>query len=125
MNKSNLFVLNFSKLIIIQKKFMFGVHHNPKRQIFYIKLNNYERATLLYKKNDNILDMKSINVPEKFENRGIARLLTEAAFTYAIVNNYYLILTCKYMQRTYEKIKTPELEERVIGPSNFLKAPEV
>ncbi|XP_044584329.1 protein NATD1-like [Cotesia glomerata] len=120
MNTSTLFISHFSR-IIIQTRCLFGVHHNPKRQIFYIKLNNNERATLLYKKNDNILDIKSVYVPEEFENRGIARLLAEAAFTYAIKENFNLILTCKYTQRVYEKIKSPELEDRVIGPLNLLK----
>ncbi|XP_011313825.1 protein NATD1 [Fopius arisanus] len=64
--------------------------------------------------------MRSISVPEDYQGRGLARILAEAALTYAIVNDYRIILTCKYMQKFYLSTKTRDLEERVIGPYHLL-----
>lgn len=47
-------------------------------------------------------------------------LSTQTAFTYAIVNNYYLFLTCSYTQKYYLANKNEGLEQRVIGPKNVL-----
>lgn len=48
----------------------------------------------------------------------------QAAFTYAIVNDYYMLLSCEYMQKLYRATRSPELEERVIGPSHILDSIE-
>ncbi|XP_043289172.1 protein NATD1 isoform X2 [Venturia canescens] len=66
--------------------------------------------------------MQAINVPSHHQGRGLARLLAEAALTYAIVNDYYMLLNCEYMQKFYLATKSPELEERVIGPKHILEA---
>lgn len=44
--------------------------------------------------------------------------------TYVIVNDYYMLLNCEYMQKFYLATKTPELEERVVGPKHLLEAGE-
>ncbi|XP_015127810.1 protein NATD1-like [Diachasma alloeum] len=113
-------ILKHFTLNIIHIRSVYGVFHNPNRRIFYVKLNNNDRAVLLYKKDNNTLDMRSINVPTEYQGRGLARILAEAALTYAIVHDYRIILTCKYMQNFYLATKNRELEERVIGPSNLL-----
>lgn len=106
-----------------------------------------EQAVLYYKLNGQVMDLKAINVPSKFKGRGIARLLTEVikhvsiasflicrrvltccivfqtAFTYAIVNDYYLYLTCTYAQKYYLANKNKALEQRIVGPEHILNAP--
>ncbi|XP_023288127.1 uncharacterized protein LOC105701767 isoform X2 [Orussus abietinus] len=67
--------------------------------------------------------MYTINVPSQHTGEGVARRLAEAAFTYAIVNNYYMYLTCEYLQKYYLATKTVELEELIIGPSHILEGP--
>ncbi|XP_034188019.1 protein NATD1 [Osmia lignaria lignaria] len=100
------------------------VYHNEKRGLFYIKLDDNSRAVLQYKSDGKILDMQAINVPYKYTGQGIARLLAETAFTYAIVNYYYLYLTCDYLQKYYLAIKNSDLEELIIGPKHILEGPD-
>lgn len=47
-----------------------------------------EKAVLLYKKNDNILDIQSVNVPIQYQRQGIGRLLAEVKIKIKI---YYII----------------------------------
>ncbi|CAK9823529.1 Protein lifeguard 1 [Anthophora retusa] len=82
------------------------------------------RAVLQYKAEGRVLDMQVINVPYRYTGQGFARLLAETAFTYAIVNYYYMYLTCEYMQKYYLAIKTPELEELIVGPPHILEGPD-
>lgn len=71
-----------------------------------------------------VLDMQGINVPYQYSGKGLARLLAETAFTYAIVNYYYMYLSCDYMQRYYLAVKNPDLEEVVVGPPHLLEGPD-
>ncbi|XP_028521889.2 protein lifeguard 2-like [Apis cerana] len=82
------------------------------------------RAVLHYVSEGKVLDMQMINVPHRYTGRGLARLLTETAFTYVILNNYYMYLTCEYMQKYYLAIKNPDLEEYVVGPPHILEGPD-
>ncbi|KAG7211812.1 hypothetical protein KM043_011043 [Ampulex compressa] len=68
--------------------------------------------------------MQSINVPSAYKGQGLARLLAETAFTYAIVNHYYIYLTCEYAQKYYLAVKNPDLEERIVGPPKILDGPD-
>ncbi|KMQ89846.1 protein lifeguard 1-like protein [Lasius niger] len=68
--------------------------------------------------------MQSVTVPAKYKSQGLARLLAETAFTYAIVNNYYMYLRCEYLQKYYRAVKNPDLEERVVGPPHILNGPD-
>ncbi|XP_076231275.1 protein lifeguard 3-like [Calliopsis andreniformis] len=81
------------------------------------------RAVLQYISDRNVLDMQAINVPYRYTGQGLARLLAESAFTYAIVNYYYMYLTCNYMQKYYLAFKNPSLEDRVVGPPHILEGP--
>ncbi|XP_016769262.1 protein NATD1-like isoform X2 [Apis mellifera] len=82
------------------------------------------RAILHYISEGKVLDMQRINVPHRYTGKGLARLLTETAFTYVILNNYYMYLTCEYMQKYYLAIKNPDLEEYVVGPPHILEGPD-
>ncbi|XP_050595821.1 protein lifeguard 3-like [Bombus affinis] len=81
------------------------------------------RAVLQYKAERKVLDMQVISVPYRYTGRGLARLLTETAFTYVIVNYLYMYLTCEYMQKYYLAIKNPALEEYIVGPPHILEGP--
>ena len=65
--------------------------------------------------------MQVISVPYQYTGRGLARLLAETAFTHAIVNHYYMYLTCDYMQKYYLAVKNPDLEDRIVGPQHILE----
>lgn len=121
---SSLFVKLKQSKIQISIRIFHRVRHNENRQIFYVKLTKNERAILLYTRDDNVLDMRSVTVPKSHQGRGLARLLAESAFTYAIIHNYFLILSCKYMQKVFLANRTKELEERVVGPVNILQESE-
>ncbi|KAK9299465.1 hypothetical protein QLX08_007489 [Tetragonisca angustula] len=82
------------------------------------------RAVLQYKAQGKVLDMQVIGVPHRYRGRGIARLLTETAFTYVIVNYLYMYLTCEYMQKYYLATKNPDLEEYIVGPPHILEGPD-
>ncbi|XP_031778751.1 protein NATD1-like [Nasonia vitripennis] len=110
---------------LVRARLLHEVHHSPAKRIFYVTLDPIfdKQAVLYYKLNGQVMDLKAINVPSKFKGRGIARLLTETAFTYAIVNDYYLYLTCKYTQKYYLANKNKALEQRIVGPEHVLNAP--
>ncbi|KOC68418.1 Protein GTLF3B [Habropoda laboriosa] len=105
-------------------RFYYTVHHNEKRGLFYVKLDDSSRAVLQYKAEGKVLDMQVINVPYRYTGQGYARLLAETAFTYAIVNYYYMYLTCEYMQKYYLAVKNPDLEELIVGPPHILEGPD-
>ncbi|XP_076625111.1 protein NATD1 [Colletes latitarsis] len=105
-------------------RFFYTVHHNEKRGIFYLKLDDNSNAVLKYIADGKVLDMQAINVPYRYTGQGIARLLAETAFTYAIVNYYYMYLSCDYMQKYYLAIKNPDLEDRIVGPPHILEGPD-
>ena len=48
--------------------------------------------------------------------------LLQTAFTYAIMNNYYLYLTCSYAQKYYLANRNANLDKRIVGPKNILGA---
>ncbi|KAJ8668599.1 hypothetical protein QAD02_010262 [Eretmocerus hayati] len=99
------------------------VHHNKNRQIFYVSFDIYEKtAVLQYNLENKVMDLRAIYVPDKYTGKGIARLLTETAITYAIKNNYFLFLTCTYTQKYYLCYKNSALEELIIGPQHILDA---
>ncbi|XP_076681197.1 protein lifeguard 3-like [Andrena cerasifolii] len=79
------------------------------------------RATLQYIADGKVLDMQVISVPDRHTGRGLGRLLAESAFTHAIVNHYYMYLTCDYMQKYYLAVKNPDLEDRIVGPPHILE----
>lgn len=104
---------------------------------------------LHYVAEGKVLDMQTIAVPYRYTGQGLARLLAEVlfinlslsnielrrrfkfmllhfqtAFTHAIVNHYYMYLTCEYMQKYYLAIKNPDLEERIVGPPHILEGPD-
>ncbi|XP_051158812.1 uncharacterized protein LOC127280079 [Leptopilina boulardi] len=120
-------LLSFNKILqkinINEFRFIHRIVHNPNRGIFYVKLGNNERAVLTYQKDGEILDLRTILVPKEHQEEGLARRLTEAAFTYAIVNDYHMYLTCAYVQKYYLAIKNSELEELVVGPPHLLESP--
>lgn len=68
--------------------------------------------------------MQSVTVPAEYKGQGLARFLAETAFTYAIVNNYYMYLRCEYLQKYYRAVKNPDLEERIVGPPHILDGPD-
>ncbi|XP_026674812.1 uncharacterized protein LOC108631583 isoform X1 [Ceratina calcarata] len=128
---------------------IYTVHHNEKRGLFYVKLEDNSRAVLHYIAEGRVLDMQRINVPYQYSGKGLARLLAEVqvfatykqpvslevhaiilsicfqtAFTYAIVNYYYMYLSCDYMQRYYLAVKNSDLEEVVVGPPHLLEGPD-
>lgn len=43
----------------------------------------------------------------------------QTAFTYAIVNNYYMYLECKYLQKYSLTVKNFDLEKHIVGPPNI------
>ncbi|KOX68930.1 Protein GTLF3B [Melipona quadrifasciata] len=118
---------SFVSLQIKRNKFtrmFYAVYHNENRGLFYVKLDENSRAVLQYKAQGKVLDMQVISVPYRYRGRGIARLLTETAFTYVIVNYLYMYLTCEYMQKYYLAIKNPDLEEYIVGPPHILEGPD-
>ncbi|XP_071872159.1 protein NATD1 [Bombus fervidus] len=124
------YVTKLSSLMSLQIKrnkfarLFYAVHHNEKRGLFYVKLDDNSRAVLQYKAERKVLDMQVISVPYRYTGRGLARLLTETAFTYVIVNYLYMYLTCEYMQKYYLAIKNPALEEYIVGPPHILEGPD-
>ena len=119
MTKISAFTLKHIKQKRYARSF-YTVHHNEKRGLFYVKLDDDSRATLQYIADGKVLDMQVISVPYRYTGRGLARLLAETAFTHAIVNHYYMYLTCDYMQKYYLAVKNPDLEDRIVGPPHIL-----
>lgn len=48
----------------------------------------------------------------------------QTAFTYAVVNDYFMYLRCEYLQKYYRAVKNSDLEERIVGPPDILDGPD-
>ncbi|XP_014471691.1 PREDICTED: protein NATD1-like [Dinoponera quadriceps] len=102
------------------RRFLHDVQHS-RNHSFFVQLDDKSRAVLNYEADGRVLYMRSVVVPDKYRGRGLARLLAETAFTYAIVNNYYMYLQCEYLQTYYLTVKNFDLEKHIVGPSDILE----
>jgi len=73
------------------------IHHTEKQE-FTITLPGHESAYLRYTRNTpNGLTMYTTVVPESLSGRGVAKLLADEAFEFAVKEQVGLKLTCWYL----------------------------
>ncbi|XP_026674814.1 uncharacterized protein LOC108631583 isoform X3 [Ceratina calcarata] len=92
---------------------IYTVHHNEKRGLFYVKLEDNSRAVLHYIAEGRVLDMQRINVPYQYSGKGLARLLAEVQ-----------VFATYKQPRYYLAVKNSDLEEVVVGPPHLLEGPD-
>ena len=80
------------------------VKHNVENQEFTISLPSMPAAYLKYREiGPNQVDMFTTVVPKEMEGRGIAKLLAQAAFNFAVDNDVKMKLTCWYLAGYLER----------------------
>jgi len=89
------------------------VEHDASAKKFFIQLGNDE-AKLEYAQNGDILNMWHTEVPPALQGKGIAKVLAQGAFDYAVKNNQKMILTCSYLQKFYKDNPKDEYKKLVV-----------
>ncbi len=87
------------------------VKHTEGR--FFVSIDGKE-AELLYKKENNIMDLYHTFTPEELRGKGIAEILTNAAFEFAKQHNLKIRPSCSYVKDVFLK-KHPEWMKIVEG----------
>ena len=86
-----------------QKKFFsslpeIGVIHNPDDNIFTLSYENHDTAYLKYRYMESgKVDMFTTVVPNTLGGKGVAKILADAAFNWAVKNNVKMKLSCWYL----------------------------
>ena len=86
-----------------QKKFFsslpeIGVIHNPDDNIFTLSYANHDTAYLKYRYMESgKVDMFTTVVPNTLGGKGVAKILADAAFNWAVKNNVKMKLSCWYL----------------------------
>merc|ERR1719244_1826199 len=73
------------------------VAHNPDKSEFTISIPGHEPAYLRYQNNSDLMTMYTTVVPPSLEGRGVAKLLANAAFDFAVETQREVSLTCWYL----------------------------
>uniref|UniRef100_A0A914VIX5 Protein NATD1 n=1 Tax=Plectus sambesii TaxID=2011161 RepID=A0A914VIX5_9BILA len=96
------------------------VEHCRKALEFFIKING-SKAVLQYKELPNgILDMYHTEVPPEARGKGVAKVLADAAFSYAGKNGLKIIPTCTYIDKYARDFATPEQKALIVHSKSGL-----
>ena len=72
------------------------VHHDQEGQIFTLDTEGH-RAYLKYYLSSDTVDLASTVVPPELGGRGVAKILADAAFSWAVDNKLKMKLSCWYL----------------------------
>ncbi|XP_017081006.1 protein NATD1 [Drosophila eugracilis] len=96
------------------QKRCFGTHivirHN--RDSFYIDIAE-NRAELLFSVDAGVMTIKSTKVPKALGGHGIGKILAKAALEYALLNGYFIIIKCQFVQHYIDKYE-PQYAEYIL-----------
>lgn len=84
------------------------VEHDERARRFVVKLDGFE-AVLMYRLQNNELDLYHTYVPEAFRGRSIAEKLCKAGFEYAKAKGLTVVPSCSYISDAYLR-RHPEYE---------------
>ncbi|EDV26219.1 uncharacterized protein TRIADDRAFT_56094 [Trichoplax adhaerens] len=75
-----------------------------------------DKAVLQYSlaQNEGVIDMLHTGVPPRFRGMGVAKLLAQTAFDYALQNRFKMKLSCWYLAEYLQKNPKREYEELVL-----------
>ena len=81
------------------------VVHSPDRKMFTLENHGHDPAFLEYERDPDTgtLDMFETFVPPSLRGRGVAKLLADAAFNWAVSNNVKVRLSCWYLEGYLER----------------------
>lgn len=90
------------------------VLHNAEQQEFFITLGN-EKAVVQYTTlGDGSVDLWHTEVPPAFRDRGIARLLVQAALDHFVNSCTPMVLTCTYIRKFATDFPQPHHQKFII-----------
>ncbi len=77
------------------------VIHDEAGKRFYLPLEGGQDATLLYRRQAEVLDFYRTYVPVAFREKGLAEKVVEAGFRFAQSQNLKVLPTCPYVAITF------------------------
>ncbi|VDM37755.1 unnamed protein product [Toxocara canis] len=90
------------------------VEHCTKSLEFFVKMNG-AKSVLQYRRLSNgVLDLYHTEVPPIFQGKGVAKMLCQAAFSYAREQNLRILPTCSYVAKYAKQMASPEEKTIVI-----------
>ncbi|RDD37441.1 Protein NATD1 [Trichoplax sp. H2] len=91
------------------------VMHDEAKSEFFVQLDS-DKAVLQYSlaQNEGVIDMLHTGVPPRFRGMGVAKLLAQTAFDYALQNRFKMKLSCWYLAEYLQKNPKREYEELVL-----------
>ena len=93
-----------------------GVVHTPDRKVFSLETPGHEAAFLEYELDPDTgtMDMFETFVPESLRGRGVAKLLADAAFNWAVDTKMRMRLSCWYLAGYLERHPREDVQCLVI-----------
>jgi len=96
------------------------VEHCRRALEFFIRMNG-TRSLLQYRElPERVLDFYHTEVPVEHQGKGVARLLADAAFSFAVDNGYRVLPSCSYCAK-YAMESASEQQKRVLVDASKLK----
>ena len=93
------------------------VLHKPDQRMFTLDYDGHDTAFLEYQHiSDDPLtvDMFETFVPPTLRGQGIAKLLADAAFNWAVANNVQLKLSCWYLEGYLQRHPRPDVTKLLL-----------
>ena len=96
-----------------------SVKHDPQRKKFTLNIPGSDPAFLEYDfldREHTQVDMFETFVPSSLRGQGLAKVLAEAAFTWAVKNNLKLKLSCWYLDGYLKRHPREDVKKLLISP---------
>ena len=96
-----------------------SVKHDPQRKKFTLNILGSDPAFLEYDfldRDQTQVDMFETFVPSSLRGQGLAKVLAEAAFTWAVKNNLKLKLSCWYLDGYLKRHPREDVKKLLISP---------
>ena len=93
------------------------VDHDEDRHMFIISTPGHDNSFLEYEpasSDPRSVDMFETFVPPSLRGRGVAKLLADAAFDWAVKNSVRVKLSCWYLEGHLKRHPRPDVEKLLI-----------
>ena len=96
-----------------------SVIHDPQKKMFVLNISGHDPSFLEYDfldRDHSQVDMYETFVPTSLRGQGVAKVLAEAAFNWAVKNNLKLKLSCWYLEGYLKRHPSEDVKKLLISP---------
>ena len=90
------------------------VYHDQEGQIFTLDTEGHRAYLKYYSLSSDTVNLASTVVPPELGGRGVAKILADAAFSWAVDNNLKMKLSCWYLSGYLKRHPRKEVSDLVI-----------